>query len=89
MVEQTFRLLVAIPAVHVPHEHNLPKIKKAIRKTLVGYKYDLYVGEVNDAGWQFVVNAYNRVVEKMLDEGYDYLLLLESDVLIPRNTFES
>lgn len=87
-VKQDFTLYVAIPAVHKDHEPFLDKVKEALLEALDGYEYELYVGEVNDAGLSAFVDGLNRCIETMIKENYDYLWLIESDVVVPPDAFK-
>ncbi|MCJ7559176.1 hypothetical protein MUO79_00980 [Candidatus Bathyarchaeota archaeon] len=81
--EQGFKLLVSIPATKTSHMQHRQQVLDAIRKACEGYEYDLDVGEANDLGWQHVVDQFNRVACKVVAEGYDYVLIVESDVAPP------
>ena len=83
---QDFKLLISIPATKTSHLPIQQKALEAIIKATEGYVYDLDVGEANEFGWGFVVAEFNRVAEKVLAENYDYVLIVESDVIIPPNT---
>lgn len=87
-VKQDFKLYVAIPAVHKDHEAVLPKVKEALTIALEGYKYDLFVGEVNDEGLIAFVDGLNQCIETVLRENYDYFWFIESDVAIPADAFK-
>jgi len=83
---QDFKLLVAVPATKTSHLPDQPRVLEAIRKAAEGYVYDLHVGEANELGWQHVVDQFNHVADKVVNENYDYVLLVESDVFIAENT---
>jgi GT2 family glycosyltransferase len=59
------------------------QVLDAIEKACEGYEYDLDVGEANDLGWRHVVDQFNRVASKVVAEGYDLVLIVESDVAPP------
>lgn len=82
---QNFKLLISVPATKTSHLPFQKDILAAIHQAAEGYEYDLDVGIANEAGWQFVVDQFNRVADRVVAEGYDYVLLVESDVLIPPN----
>lgn len=83
--QQNFKLLISIPATKTSHLPIQKLALDAIRKAGEGYTYDLDVGAANELGWGSVVGEFNRVVDKVLAEGYDYVLIVESDVIIPPN----
>jgi hypothetical protein len=80
--KQGFKLLVSIPATKTCHMLHQEQVLDAIEKACEGYEYDLDVGEANDLGWRHVVNQFNRVADKVVAEGYDYVLIVESDVAL-------
>jgi hypothetical protein len=81
--EQGFKLLVSVPATKTSHIQHLQQVLDAIKEACEGYEYDLDVGEANELGWQHVVDQFNRVAGKVVAEGYGYVLIVESDVLLP------
>lgn len=83
--KQNFKLLISIPATKTEHLQYQPWVLEAIKKAAEGYTYDLDIGEANESGWQFVVDQMNRVADKVVKEGYDYVLIVESDVVIAPN----
>ena len=84
--KQNFKLLIAVPATKTSHLPFQKRVLNVIHKAAEGYEFDLDVGEANENGWQFVVDQFNRVAERVVAEGYDYVLLVESDVFIAENT---
>lgn len=86
--KQKFKLLIAVPATKTSHLPFQNDVLDAIHRAAEGYEYDLYVGEANEYGWQFVVNQFNCVADRVVSEGYDYVLLVESDVVIAPNTLQ-
>jgi hypothetical protein len=86
--EQGFKLLVSIPATKTSHTQYQQHVLEAVTEACAGYEYDLDVGEVNDLGWQHVVDQFNRVADKVVNEGYDYVLIVESDVAPPAGALQ-
>ena len=82
---QDFKLLVSVPATQTKHLPFQLRVLDAIKKAAVGYTYDLYVGEANTLGWQYVVDQWNLLADRVVKENYDYVLCVESDVIIPEN----
>jgi hypothetical protein len=85
---QNFKLLLSVPATAMSHLPFQPRVLAAIHQAAEGYEYDLDVGPADENGWQFVVDQFNRVAERVVAEGYDYVLIVESDVFIPENTLQ-
>jgi hypothetical protein len=91
---QKIRVLAAVPACHIDHvqyrEQVVNAVKAAIRAcpeaevTLnVCEEADNSVAETN--GWNSVVAAFQKLSDRIVAEGYDYLWLIEADVVIPPN----
>lgn len=85
---QNFKLLIAVPATHSSHLAFQARVLAAIHKAAEGFEYDLFVGPDDENGWQFVVDQFNCVAERVVAEGYDYVLIVESDVFIPSNALK-
>jgi hypothetical protein len=57
----------------------------AIRDSLGEIPYTFDLPDPNSLGWDFVVDAYNKVADRVVTEDFDYVLIVESDVVIPQN----
>jgi hypothetical protein len=81
------KLLVSIPATLTNHLQHREKVVDAIKAALGEVPYIFDLSEPNSLGWDFVVDAYNKVADRVVAEGFDYVLIVESDVVIPENAF--
>jgi GT2 family glycosyltransferase len=66
---------------------NSPTMRYLLKLRRKGYK-NIYHVPRGDNSRQALCNAQNYARTKMLDEGYDYLLFIESDLLPPPDTIE-
>jgi hypothetical protein len=82
---QNFKLLISVPATKTNHSPYQPQVLEAIKQAGEGFIYTLDVGETNEKGWQYVVDNLNKIAERVINENYDYVLIVESDVVIPKN----
>jgi hypothetical protein len=87
-LSQDFKLLVAVPATKTSHLPYQNRVLDSIKRACDGYAYDLYVGESNELGWQHVVDQFNLVADRVVNENYDYVLIIESDVFIAENALQ-
>jgi hypothetical protein len=74
-----------VPATQTKHLPFQPKVLEAIKQAGLGYSYVLHVGEANEKGWQYVVDSWNCLADRVIKENFDYVLFVESDVVIPEN----
>jgi len=81
------KLLVSIPATLTSHMQFRPQVVDAIKAALGEVPYTFDLSDPNSLGWDFVVDAYNKVADRVVAEGFDYVLIVESDVVIPENAF--
>ena len=81
------KLLVSIPATLTNHLQHREKVVDAIKAALGEVPYTLDLPDPNSLGWDFVMEAYNKVADRVVAEGFDYVLIVESDVIIPKNAF--
>jgi len=81
------KLLVSIPATLTSHMQFRPQVVDAIKAALGEVPYTFDLSDPNSLGWSFVVDAYNKVADRVVAEGFDYVLIVESDVVIPENAF--
>jgi len=81
------KLLVSIPATLTSHTQHREKVVDAIKAAFGEVTYTFDLPDPNSLGWGFVVDAYNKVADRVVAEGFDYLLIVESDVLVPKNAF--
>jgi len=61
------------------------KVVNAIKAALGEIPYTFDLPDPNSLGWGFVVDAYNKVADLVVAEDFDYVLIVESDVVIPPN----
>ena len=81
------KLLVSIPATLTSHMQFRPQVVEAIKAALGEVPYTFDAPDPNSLGWGFVVDAYNKVADRVVAEEFDYLLIVESDVIVPKNAF--
>ncbi len=81
------KLLVSIPATLTSHMQHREKVVDAIKAALGEDPYTFDLSEPNSLGWDFVVDAYNKVADRVVAEDFDYVLIVESDVVVPKNAF--
>jgi hypothetical protein len=81
------KLLVSIPATLTSHMQHREKVVDAIKAALGEVPYTFDLPDPNSLGWDFVVEAYNKVADRVVAEDFDYVLIVESDVVIPENAF--
>jgi hypothetical protein len=62
------------------------KVVNAIKVALGEIPYTFDLPDPNSLGWGFVVDAYNKIADRVAAEDFDYVLIVESDVMIPPNT---
>ena len=79
------KLLVSVPATLTSHMQFRPKVVDAVKAALGEVPYTLDLSEPNSLGWNFVVDAYNKAADRVVAEGFDYVLIVESDVVVPEN----
>ena len=79
------KLLVSIPATLTSHMQFRAQVVDAIKAALGEVPYTFDLSEPNSLGWGFVVDAYNKVADRVVAEGFDYVLIVESDVVIAPN----
>ena len=81
------KLLVSVPATLTSHMQFRPQVVEAIKTALGEVPYTFDAPDPNSLGWDFVVDAYNKVADRVVAEGFDYVLIVESDVVVPTNAF--
>ena len=81
------KLLVTIPATLTSHMQFRPQVVDAIKAALGEVPYTFDLQDPNSLGWDFVVDAYNKVADRVVTEDFDYVLIVESDVVVPKNAF--
>jgi GT2 family glycosyltransferase len=86
-VTPKIKVLVAVPATATEHLPFQKEILEAIDANLKDVPHDLFVGEANNDGWGFVVDAWNQIADRVVAEKYDYVWIIESDVVPPENAF--
>ncbi len=79
------KLLVSIPATLTSHMQHREKVVNAIKVALGEVPYIFDLQDPNSLGWDFVVEAYNKVADRVVAEGFDYVLIVGSDVVVPKN----
>jgi len=79
------KLLVSIPATLTSHMQHREKVVDAIKAALGEVPYTFDLPDPNSLGGGFMVEAYNKVADRVVAEGFDYVLIVESDVVIPPN----
>jgi len=88
------RVLAAVPTCHVDHvqfrEQVVAAVKASIEANLdvevtlsVCEKADNSVAETNS--WDVVVKDFQELSDRVVSEGFDYLWLVEADVVAPSN----
>ncbi len=88
------RILVAVPACHVDHVKYREQVVDAIQANLslnpnveatlcVCEEADNSVAETNT--WNVVVQKFQELSDRVVAEGFDYLWLVEADVVVPTN----
>jgi hypothetical protein len=88
------KILVAVPACHVDHVKYRQQVLDAIQANLslnpnvevtlsVCEKADNSVAETNS--WNAVVEKFNELTDRVVNEGFDYLWMVEADVVVPTN----
>lgn len=88
------RVLATVPACHSDHvqyrEQNLAAVKATINAT-PNAEVTLSICEESDDhvdtenSWNSVVAKFNALAERTIAEGFDYLWLVEADVIVPEN----
>jgi hypothetical protein len=84
-VSSSPKLLVSIPATLTSHMQFRPQVVDAVKAALGEVPYTFDLQDPNSLDWGFVVEAYNKVADSVVAEGFDYVLIVESDVVIPLN----
>jgi hypothetical protein len=88
------RVLAAVPACHIDHVQYLKQVVDAVKANIIdnsNVEVTLEVSEESDNsvaetnGWNVVVAAFQKLSDRVVAEGYDYLWLVEADVVIPPN----
>lgn len=90
------KVLVVVPACHTDHLQYKTEVLAAINTNLklpniqaTFHPYPAADSNVTDAvGWQPVVDQFNAVTEQFLAGDYEYLWLVEADVVVPPNALE-
>jgi hypothetical protein len=88
------KILVAVPACHVDHvkyrqqvvaavEANFPLNPNVEATLCVCEEADNSVAETNS--WNVVVQKFQELSDRVVAEGFDYLWLVEADVVVPTN----
>jgi hypothetical protein len=93
--QEAIRVLAAVPACHISHVQYRKQITDAIKANFNVPNVEVTLSVCEDAddrvdvdGWQVweaVVEKYNVVVNRVLAEGFDYLWIVESDVVVPQD----
>ena len=88
------KILVAVPACHVDHVKYRQQVLDAIKANFplnpnveatlcVCEEADNSVAETNT--WNVVVQKFQELSDRVVAEGFDYLWLVEADVVVPTN----
>lgn len=80
------KVLAAVPACHLNHVQFKEQVSDAVKANfnISNVDVSLSVWENADAdGFQIVVDAMNKLVERVLKENFDYLWIVEADVSVP------
>jgi hypothetical protein len=88
------KILVAVPACHIDHVQYRQQVLDAIQANLsfnpnvevtlsVCEEADNSVAETNT--WNVVVEKFNELSDRVINEGFDYLWMVEADVVVPTN----
>ena len=88
------KILVAVPACHVDHVKYRQQVVDAVKANFplnpnvevtlsVCEEADNSVAETNT--WNVVVQKFNELSDRVVNEGFDYLWMVEADVVVPTN----
>jgi hypothetical protein len=88
------KILVAVPACHVDHVKYRQQVVNAVKANFplnpnvevtlsVCEEADNSVAETNS--WNAVVQKFNELSDSVVNEGFDYLWIVEADVVVPTN----
>jgi hypothetical protein len=88
------KLLVAVPACHVDHVKYREQVVAAVKANFplnpnveatftIDETCDNSVAETNS--WNVVVAKFQDLSDRVVTEGFDYLWLVEADVVVPEN----
>lgn len=96
MVSQTpkIKVLVAVPTCHPDHIQYRKQVVDAVKANIeanpnvdvslsVNEKSDNSVAENNS--WNVVVQDFQALSDRVIAEGFDYLWIVEADVVVPEN----
>jgi hypothetical protein len=95
--QPTIRVLAAVPACHTSHVQYRKQVVDAIKTNFPNnpnVDVTLDVCEESDNlvetenNWDSVVAKFNALAERIVAEGFDYLWLIEADVVIPYDALE-
>lgn len=91
------RILGAIPACHSDHVKYREKVLAAVQANIEANPNLDITFTVDEAAdnrvdventWDPIVDKFNALTERVLKEGFDYLWLVEADVVIPPNALQ-
>ncbi len=88
------RVLAAVPTCHPNHIQYRTQVVDAVKANLasnqvvdaalsVSEKSDNSVAELNS--WNVVVADFQELSDRVINEGFDYLWIVEADVVVPEN----
>jgi hypothetical protein len=88
------KILVAVPACHVDHVKYREQVVAAVKTNFplnpnvdatfsIDETCDNSVAETNS--WNVVVKKFQELSDRVVAEGFDYLWLVEADVVVPEN----
>jgi hypothetical protein len=94
--QEPIRVLAAVPACHSDHVKYREQIKQAIQANIdknVDVEITLSICEDSDNNvdktsvwnWNPVIAKFQALSDRAINEGFDYLWIVEADVVVPEN----